>query len=150
MGVQCITRTHSSRCPPVMIQQLTTMVATLQTAVHQQTDASELLVTLVSEPRQQSTELRLEIANLKTTVSHTPANESTGATRSLLVGTSITKNVDESKLKNTTVIRGGYISDVRASLARLPTGTQYDRTVLVVGGNDCANERDSIIPCLID
>ena len=95
----------------------------------------------------QITEMRREIANLKTTTSqsHTPENESTDAIRSLLVGTSIIKNVDEWKLKNTTVIclRGGHISDFRASLARLPTGTHYDRTVLDVGGNDCADERDS-------
>ena len=117
---------HSCRCHPVMIQQLTAMVATLQTAVQQQTDASELLVTLVSEQSQEITEMCREIANLKTTTSRsdTPTNESTDATRSLPVGTSIIKTVDEWKLKNTKVIclRGGHISDIRASLARSPTG----------------------------
>ena len=78
-------------------------------------------------------------------ITHTPTSESTGAVRSLLVGTSIIKNVEESKLKNTKVIcpRGGHISDTRASLARLPSGTHYDRTVIVVGGNDCADESDA-------
>ena len=136
---------HSCQSLPVMIQQLTEMVATLQPAVQQQTEASQLLVTLVSEQSQEITELRWEIANLKTTTSQTPTSESTDVVRSLLVGSSIIKNVDESKLKNMKVIclRGGHISDIRASLARLPSGTRYDRTVIVVGGNDCADERDA-------
>ena len=43
---------HFRRCLPAMVQQLAATVATLQSAVQQQTDASELLVTLVSEQRQ--------------------------------------------------------------------------------------------------
>ena len=57
----------------------------------------------------------------------------------LLIGSSIIRDVDENKLLNTKCIciPGGYVSDVKEAVAKFPTTNKMRHIVLVVGGNDC-------------
>lgn len=60
--------------------------------------------------------------------------------KSVLIGSSIIRDIDEDKLVNTSVIckPGGKIQNVHDVITNdLPNDEQYDTMTLVVGGNDC-------------
>ena len=59
--------------------------------------------------------------------------------KTLVVGSSIIRDISASKLKDTDVITlpGGLIRDVTNTVKSYPTATKYSKIVLVVGGNDC-------------
>ena len=61
--------------------------------------------------------------------------------KTLLLGSSLIRDIDSTKLVNTdvTCIRGGKIKDFVAKVEACDN--EYDRTVLVLGGNDC--DRDT-------
>ena len=61
--------------------------------------------------------------------------------KSLLAGTSIIRDVCESRLDKTdvTCVPGGLISDVTNAVSKRPSDT-YERIILVTGGNDCARK----------
>ena len=57
----------------------------------------------------------------------------------VVFGSSIIKDISESRLVNTDVIckPGGKINDISDVVSKCSTDKTYDRAVLVVGGNDC-------------
>ena len=88
------------------------------------------------------TSLRIKVSELNSKL-----NEATWSNfrsqqkdRSLLVGSSIIRDINEKNLDNTEVIclRGGHINDVKNAVTDKATEAAYDRVVLVAGGNDCA------------
>ncbi|CAH1794957.1 unnamed protein product, partial [Owenia fusiformis] len=62
--------------------------------------------------------------------------------KSLLIGSSIVRDIDEAKLNNTEVIciRGGKISDIHKKL--LTMKREFDHIYLQVGSNDCSERED--------
>ena len=89
--------------------------------------------------RQQNELLRCNVATLgeqMTTLTWKTFRPS-GQPSSLLIGSSIIKDVLKENLYDTDVVclRGGQIADVRSRLEVLPSG--YDSITLLVGGNDC-------------
>ena len=64
-------------------------------------------------------------------------------TKSLLIGSSIIRDVKEDQLIDTKVISksGARISNLCEVVDNLPQGVQYDRAILVAGGNDCDREQ---------
>ncbi|CAH1801393.1 unnamed protein product, partial [Owenia fusiformis] len=67
--------------------------------------------------------------------------------KSLLIGSSILRDVDETKLENTdvTCIRGGTISDVHKRLTE--KADRYDKIYLQIGSNDCKRNSDVELIC---
>ena len=67
--------------------------------------------------------------------------------KSLLVGSSIIRDVSESRLDKTdvTCVPGGLISDVTNAVSKRPSDT-YERIILVTGGNDCARKEAATQP----
>ena len=65
--------------------------------------------------------------------------------KTLVVGSSIIRDISASKLKDTDVITlpGGLIRDVTNTVKSYPTATKYSKIVLVVGGNDCDTSEQS-------
>ena len=59
--------------------------------------------------------------------------------KTLLIGSSIIRNIDPQKLVSTDVkcIRGGKVKDV---LTAIQSSDNVDQMVIVVGSNDCAEE----------
>ena len=57
----------------------------------------------------------------------------------VIIGSSIIRDIDESKLVATQCVSigGGLVSDVQTALDELPSNSNLARIVLVVGGNDC-------------
>ena len=62
----------------------------------------------------------------------------------VLLGSSIIRDVDEGKLVNMkcVCIPGGCISDLKSKVTTFPTSHKLCRLVLVVGGNDCDSRSD--------
>lgn len=91
----------------------------------------EQLVKENSELRKTVSDLQLRV-NKRTWTSFRKPNQ-----RSLLVGSSIIRDIDESKLEDTKVIckSGGCIKDVEDVVKNLTH--EYEEITLVVGGNDC-------------
>ncbi len=65
--------------------------------------------------------------------------------RTVVVGSSIVRDISESQLNNTTVIvkHGGLIKDIKHRVAQLP-GDKCLNMCLVAGGNDCSGSPDPI------
>ena len=57
----------------------------------------------------------------------------------ILLGSSIIKDIDETKLQKTEVISksGGFIKDIASVVSDKASNDPYARAILVVGGNDC-------------
>jgi hypothetical protein len=83
--------------------------------------------------RQENTELRKKTDELTKRL-----DEASIHTKSVLLGSSIIREVDEEKLINTDVVckRGGTIEDIREEVNKLPDEC-YSHLSLVIGGNDC-------------
>ena len=105
----------------------------------------------LSQLNQENRQLRQTVAELTTKVTeltwkqlHTPTDNGKCA----LIGTSIIRDISDTKLVNTsvTVLRGGVIDDVRSHVDNI--SEKHSRIVLVSGGNDCdeknANPADII------
>ena len=63
----------------------------------------------------------------------------------LLLGTSIIRDIDEKKLVDTKreCIRGGVIKDIQGAVDALPQNTKFAQAVLVAGGNGCDSGADT-------
>ena len=89
--------------------------------------------------RQQNELLRRDVATLNEQVKTLTWKtfRPTGQLSSLLIGSSLIKQVSSDNLKDTDVVclPGGRIKDVRDHLEALPSG--YESITLLVGGNDC-------------
>jgi lysophospholipase L1-like esterase len=95
---------------------------------------------LVTENRK----LRATVGNLTHGISsNTWSNFRRGqdSEKTLLMGTSLLRDVDAEKLRNTDVVckRGGHIRDFVKTVKDMTSDNHYDRAVLVLGGNDCAS-----------
>ena len=68
----------------------------------------------------------------------------------LLLGTSIIRDIDVNKLVGTKseCIRSGAIKDIQGAVDALPQNTEFARAVLVAGGNDCDSGADTHEPYL--
>ena len=101
----------------------------------------------ISKLSQENADLKVIIGSITQNVnaSHWQAAMSHATQNSLLIGSSIIRDVDENKLLNTkcVCISGGHISDIKEAIAKLPTTRKLHRIVLVVGGNDCEG-RDNV------
>ena len=68
-------------------------------------------------------------------------NNMSNIQKSLLIGSSIIREVSEDKLVNTDVVckRGGTISDICKEVEKISKG-HYNHIAMVVGGNDCSSQ----------
>ena len=87
------------------------------------------------------TNLRCKVSELNTKLSAQSWSSFRGhsSPRTVLLGSSIVRDISESRLLNTDVtsISGGHINDISNALDKKPSDEKYDRAILVVGGNDC-------------
>jgi hypothetical protein len=62
----------------------------------------------------------------------------------MLIGSSIVKDIDQTKLANTIVkcLPGAKVVNLTGEIEKLP-GNSYDRLVIVGGGNNCSDTKDS-------
>ena len=94
--------------------------------------------------KQANTNLENELKLLKdkmTITGHDCPDGDKSMSTSLLIGSSLIRNIDEDKLDNTQVIcmPGAYASDIRRKLDDLQSkGMRYERIYLVMGGNDAS------------
>ena len=99
----------------------------------------------ISELMKENAELKTKIISLTQSnsalhwqgISYAQQNSET-----LLIGSSLIRDIDESKQLNTKCIciPGGRIAD---AVTKLPTTNKMQRIVLVVGGNDCDGGKDN-------
>ena len=87
------------------------------------------------------TNLQCKVSELNTKLSAQSWSSFRGysSPRTVLLGSSIVRDISESRLLNTDVtsISGGHINDISNALDKKPSDEKYDRAILVVGGNDC-------------
>ena len=92
-------------------------------------------------------DLRAENAKLTTQLSESKwkAFRNSGESKTLLLGSSIIRDIDHQKLKQTDVrsISGAKVSNLLSEVEKLQTN-HYDKIVVVGGGNDCADSSDTI------
>ncbi len=86
----------------------------------------------------ENADLRAKVSELSTKLSEQSWNNFRSDEKSLVVGSSIIKDISSSKLDNTEVVSksGGKISDASTVVSSRPTNV-YNRIILVTGGNDC-------------
>ena len=89
----------------------------------------------------ENTELRGRIATVSNNASADHWQNLPRPQGTLLVGSSLVRDIDENKLSSTKVmcIPGGKINDIKARISSMPTQPKLERVVLVVGGNDCSS-----------
>ena len=127
----------------------TTRLDAMQDLLNQRDSNVQKLTDKISVKTSDHNNAITEITSLRTKVSelNSKLNEATWINfrsqqkdRSLLVGSSIIRDINEKNLDNTEVIclRGGRINDVKNAVTDKATEAAYDRVVLVAGGNDCA------------
>jgi hypothetical protein len=124
-------------------------IATLEDNVNKKDKRiQELASTVISKTSELSNALK-EIKSLRTIVSELNSKTSAEtwkcfrkisneARPTLLVGSSIIRDISPSHLDNTDVIckPGGHISDIADEVTKVPSD-RYERIVLVAGGNNC-------------
>ena len=91
--------------------------------------------------RQRSMDLEYEMTALKSKLTDLSPTSRTPKD-SLVLGSSLVRNIDPNKLANTNVccMPGAKIADIRDKLMNLSTaGERFSHIYLVVGGNDCAD-----------
>ena len=89
----------------------------------------------------ENTELRGRIATLFNNASADHWQNLPRPQGTLLIGSSLVRDIDENKLSSTKVmcIPGGKINDIKARISSMPTQPKLERVVLLVGGNDCSS-----------
>ena len=89
----------------------------------------------------ENTELRGRISMLSNSASADHWHNLRRPHGTVLVGSSLVRDIDENKLYNTKVvcIPGGKINDIKDKISSMPTQPKLERIVLVVGGNDCSS-----------
>ena len=127
----------------------TSKLDSMQATLKQKDSHLQKLTEVVSDKTKDNANAVHEITALRTKVSELNSKlcetswrnfRSQANSKSLLVGSSMIRDINESHLDNTEVIciRGGLIKDVKKVVTEKPAGVSYDRVVLVAGGNDCA------------
>ena len=125
----------------------------------QQDELSKSSKTTESNLLQMCTGLKTENTALRDQVTTLSANSSGAfwqqlprAHGTLVLGSSIVRDIDENKLVGTKCvsISGGKISDAQNYLDSLPRQEMFERIVLVIGGNDCDVDQELDIKALTD
>lgn len=101
------------------------------------------LINTVSDLRTTNAKLITELAQARWTQFR--MNDSTTEPKTVLVGSSVIRDIDEKKLSNTKVVccPGALITTLNANTNSLPSDGNYDKAILVGGGNDCSNNRNT-------
>ena len=95
--------------------------------------------------KQQNEKLTTEVGELKRRYTNYAAPDKSGKT--LLLGSSIVRNFDQNKLKDTDVIclRGAKVRDLHNELREIKdSGKEYQRVILLGGGNDASQNSQDI------
>ena len=125
---------------------LTNLIKTLTEAVHKlQRDQEKTAKDIAAKDKQynellvQNAELRGRISALYQDASATHWSNLPKPSQTAVIGSSIIRDIDETKLINTQCIciSGSKIADVRKKVLEFPTTSKLTRVVLAVGGNDC-------------
>ena len=133
----------SCRSLPALVTQLVTAMADMSDKMRSSEQARQDDRAAATAERaalhQQNELLRRDVATLNEQVKTLTWKtfRPTGQLSSLLIGSSLIKQVSRDNLKDTDVVclPGGRIKDVRDHLEALPSG--YESITLLVGGNDC-------------
>ena len=147
------------RIMPALITELVTSVDKLTKSVAQLTTTNTSLANQLRTTRAKCEELATANTALSTTVADLSAKIASQnwqqfraaakptTRRSVVIGSSILRDLDQDKLDNTDVISisGGKVPDIHRKLAELPKDT-YNRVTLMVGGNDCDNPGSDVSP----
>jgi lysophospholipase L1-like esterase/uncharacterized coiled-coil protein SlyX len=128
--------------------QVTSHLADLQKRMATKDKVINELTNIVAEQNKEISSVSQELVNLRKAMAETnnkiSANtwsnfrNDTSERPTLVVGSSIIRDMSPSQLDNTRVvsISGGRIADVAAEIDNTPS-KKYDGIVLIVGGNDC-------------
>lgn len=139
------------RTMPVQITNLIQHVTDLANSLKEMKDAHQ-------ESKAESVALKYEIAELKSKMETMTASSTYSSVASsikaqtppkketLLIGDSIIRDVDESKLLNTKVkcLRGATVKDVHEEMLKEKREQPHKKVVVVVGTNDCAKDDVSV------
>ena len=84
-------------------------------------------------------DLRVKVTELTNQLTAHSWREFRSQNKSVLVGSSMIKDISSSRLHNTDVVcvPGGKINDIKDKVMKLSSDVTHDKAVLVVGGNDC-------------
>ena len=131
----------------------TALLETVQTVKQHQTDELSKASQQLDVLRTENCTLRQQIADMARENSSTTWQQFPKAHGTLLLGSSIVRDVDPDKLVSTKCISvsGGKIRDALSHLDSLPRTETYERIVLVTAGNDCDQDDSALeIKNLVD
>ena len=125
-----------------MLQALTRTVSALKKQYDTEVQTRDQAYLKLTE---ENTTVRERIAAMHTEKSETQWQNFPKPHGTLLLGSSIIRDIDEKKLVGTKCecIRGGVIKDIQGAVDALPQNTKFARAVLVAGGNDCDSGADT-------
>ena len=88
--------------------------------------------------------LRTEITQLRAEISAKHWSKKDKPKQTIVIGSSLVKHMDESKIQNTKVMckPGGKVKDIAEQVKALPSDVKYDKLVLLAGGNDISENND--------
>ena len=128
--------------------QVTSQIADLKKMLHVKDKLiTELATTVEAQSKELSSaskemnNLRIVVADINNQLSANTWKKyrnDTKAKPTLVVGSSLIRDISESQLDNTelTCISGGRIADAASEISQIPD-SKYEHIVLVIGGNDC-------------
>ena len=125
-----------------MLQSLTRKVSSLKNQYDTEAKTRDQAYLKLTE---ENATLRERIAAMHTEKSESQWQNFPKPHGTLLLGTSIIRDIDVNKLVGTKCecIRGGAIKDIQGAVDALPQNTKFARAVLVAGGNDCDSDADT-------
>ena len=126
------------------IQGLHGLIKTLTETVSDMKNTQDGLVSNLNEERLLREKLQLDNEELRSNRASSIAQSSSAVSRTLshgtlLLGSSIVRDIDERKLTATKrmCISGGRLKDMQDALDTESNTVKYERIILVTGGNDC-------------
>ena len=138
-----------------LVTELTTLTRVMTTLLNENTKSTAEMNAMTkecAELKATNTELRKSTADLQQQLMDriwTNFRTHTDNGKTLLVGTSIVKDIDDEKLVRTTVksMSGGVISGIREAINDVTD--PYDRIIIMAGGNDCDNDEETDVENII-
>ncbi len=151
IGVWCcfdcrhLTKTVTSTMQNVY--RLVDLVEKMQKSIDLLTRKQTEMQTSISDKDKECTSLRQENGRLLTKIGEMQRqldkqawdkNRDVAAPKTLVLGSSLVKHMDENKMVKTTVISrsGGSLDDMTKSLESIPVGSAHEHVILLAGGND--------------
>ena len=141
-----LTQTDTCRACTLLQPQISALHQIIKDLSSNVNQLSTSLNTVVRENSNMLHTLSTEINKHKwTQMDHTPANGT------LLLGSSMIRNVDKDKMVDTEVkcINGARLPELTTYAKRIPKDTIYKRIVIVGGGNDCS-DKDTDMETIIE